>query len=162
MNQLPTISFSCSTVVQLCHSSTPQTMPSHNGTCLTRYSMPEKHGPDFVGGAGTASCPVWRRFYHTYILQCSPAGGEDADAQQSPARSQLQHLWQAGPGICTALRISTLPTKYCPLPSGLLLCHSWSILSNLAQELFRITSSEERNLSNRFIWISKNNWMTRK
>ena len=90
--------------------------------------MPEEHRTDVVGGAGTASCPDSRHFYHTYILQCNPEGGEDADAQQSPALMQLQHLRQAGPGIRTALCISTLPTKYCPLPASLLLSHSGSVL----------------------------------
>lgn len=79
--------------------------------------------------AGTASCPVSRHFYHTYILQCNPAGGEDADAQQSPAPTQLHHLWQVGAGIRTALRISTLPTKYYLLPVSLPLSHSTSVLA---------------------------------
>lgn len=63
MNQLSATSFSSSAVVQTCHSSTLQTIPSHDGTCLTRYSLPEKYRPDLVvGGAGTASCPVSRHF----------------------------------------------------------------------------------------------------
>lgn len=97
MSKLPAISFSSSTVVRPCHSSTPQTIPSHDETPLTHCSMPEEHRPGFVGGAGTASCPVSRHFYHTYILQCNPAGREDTDAQQSLALMQLQHLWQASP-----------------------------------------------------------------
>jgi len=124
MNQILPISFSSSTVDRPCHSPMPQTTPSLVETCLIRYSMPEKPRPDFVGGAGTVPCHVSRHFYHTCILQCNPVGRQDTDAQWSSALTQRQHLWQVGPGIHTAPCISTLPAKYCPLPTRLLVSHS--------------------------------------
>lgn len=85
--------------------------------------------------------PYWDIFLPHLHFAMQPAGGEDTDAQQSPALMQLQHLWHVGAGIGTALRISTLRAKYC---LSQLVCSSLTLHPYLCRKTWIEINSDKK------------------